>query len=108
MCTPKVQIGVAVGGLGAMALRSVDHMAKVDKTHGKIYKVQLQNMAKIDKMSKVLEHMNKDTFKISAHSRKMQGQLEVAMEDMKLGKKQERHCMIKILKEIRRSSWEVY
>ena len=48
-----------------------------------------------------MEQVNKDIFQVSADSRKMQGQLEVCMEDMKTGRQQEMNCTVDTLKEIK-------
>ena len=47
ICSPKLQIGVAVGSLGALALRSADHMSQVEEMQEKVHKEQLQKMLKM-------------------------------------------------------------
>ena len=50
----------------------------------------------MSKMNKILEQMNSQIFHISAQTEKIQGQFEVAMAEIKMGKMQEKHCIIKI------------
>ena len=104
MRTPKMQIGVVVGGLGAWAFISADHMSQMERTQEKMQNKQLKEMSE---MNKILEPMHSQIFQMSAQTRKTQGQSELAMTEIKMGKMQERHCIINILSrpKIRRSSW---